>query len=527
MVVFVLLKINIMKKNIFVIGLLAFMSMATSCDDLLTLESPDQLTSTTFWRNKEDAEKGIASAYSQLENSNSFWDFAEVKWPVEAYREDLYALGNDASNYLEWVQLNKFTYNNGNYQLFLYWRNCYRGLNYSNQVIEKVLEMTEDKIDANSKKTILGEAYFLRAYYHFKLILNWEKIIIRDKYVTNAADLIKGLSPREEAWGLIVADFERAVDMLPEARINAELGRATSHAANAYLGFSCLTLAWEQPSQKADYLLKAQTALESIKGFDLEKDFLSMFDGTNENSKESIFELQFSMTSDNNASYSIPLHFWMATQELGGWDEILPNQRLMDEFKKEGKIATTGRYDSRLYASVFFSDDYFNDGTGKVYGTDYRERFIVKDEDGNPIPGTEYDRPSMRKYLPKSISDFNLESTGLNIPLMRYSNVLLMLAEVYAQQDQQAKAIPLINRVRERADMPAMTGTTKEQVMAQIEHERILEFTLENFRFYDLRRWGKAKEALHAAGRLDFDPSKHNFYPVPLREVNANPAVSE
>ena len=63
----------------------------------------------------------------------------------------------------------------------------------------------------------------------------------------------------------------------------------------------------------------------------------------------------------------------MATQELGGWDEILPNQRLMEEFKKEGKIATTGRYDSRLYASVFFSDDCFNDGTGKVYGTDYRE----------------------------------------------------------------------------------------------------------------------------------------------------------
>ena len=61
--------------------------------------------------------------------------------------------------------------------------------------------MTEDKIDANSKRTILGEAYFLRAYYHFKLILNWEKIIVRDKYVTNAADLIKGLSPREEAWG--------------------------------------------------------------------------------------------------------------------------------------------------------------------------------------------------------------------------------------------------------------------------------------------------------------------------------------
>ena len=70
--------------------------------------------------------------------------------------------------------------------------------------------------------------------------------------------------------------------------------------------------------------------------------------------------------------------------------------------------------------------------------------------------------------------------------------------------------------------MPAMVGTTYNDVKAQIEHERIIEFPLENFRFYDLRRWGKTKAALDAVGRTGFNPAKNNFYPVPLTEIQNN-----
>ena len=338
-----------------------------------------------------------------------------------------------------------------------------------------------------------------------------------------------GLSERVDGWNMIVSDFSEAAKRLPAARSNDELGRATSNAANAYLGFAYLTMAWEQDDKKSEYLKNAENALLEVKGFDLEKDFISMFDGSNKNCEESIFELQFSETTANGAWYRTALHRWMGVSELYGWDEILPSQRLMDEFMKEGKTATTGNYDSRLYASIFFQDPYFNDGTGKVYGYNYDDWFCEwhQDDNGDWYPGDAYNKPSFRKYLPRTEADLAKSRTSLNGPLMRYSNVLLMLAEVYAQQDQPAKAIPLINRVRERADMPAMTGTTKEQVMAQIEHERIIEFALENFRFYDLRRWNKTQAALHAVGRTGFDPDKHNFYPIPLVEIQANPNVKE
>ena len=110
---------------------------------------------------------------------------------------------------------------------------------------------------------------------------------------------------------------------------------------------------------------------------------------------------------------------------------------------------------------------------------------------------------------------------------MRYSNVLLMKAEALNELGRTAQAIPLINEVRDvHGDMPAMTGTTQEAVRAQIEHERMIEFPLENWRWYDLRRWGKTAQAMQAAGRAGYDETRA-FYPVPLTEINNNDQISK
>ena len=78
---------------------------------------------------------------------------------------------------------------------------------------------------------------------------------------------------------------------------------------------------------------------------------------------------------------------------------------------------------------------------------------------------------------------------------MRYANVLLMKAEALNEQGHPEQAIPLINEVRSvHGDMPPMTGTSQEAVRAQIEHERMIEFPLENYRWYDLRRWANCPQ---------------------------------
>ena len=109
--------------------------MVGCSSDFLEQQSPDELNSSTFWRNKSDAEAGLAATYALLEGAVDEWAFAEVKWPVEAYREDICKLGSDALNYQNWVELSDFTYTNGNSQVTTYWTLNYRGISNANQVI--------------------------------------------------------------------------------------------------------------------------------------------------------------------------------------------------------------------------------------------------------------------------------------------------------------------------------------------------------------------------------------------------------
>lgn len=105
---------------------------------------------------------------------------------------------------------------------------------------------------------------------------------------------------------------------------------------------------------------------------------------------------------------------------------------------------------------------------------------------------------------------------------MRYANVLLMKAEALNELGRTSEAIPLINSIRDvHGNMPPMKGTSYDAVKMQIEHERIVEFPLENSRFFDLRRWGKTQAALKAVGR-NFDPKTSNFFPIPQRETSSN-----
>lgn len=520
-----------MKKLIYLASL-CIAAFFASCDDYLTVDSPDHLSSESFWRDQKDVESALASSYAQMylmTYDTDQWSFPEIKWPVEAYREDIVEMGNDAMNYLNWVELGNYTYTNGNSQFSEYWRSFYRGISYANQIIEKTSEISEEKIDPAKRKQLIAEGHFLRGYYHMQLLLNWREIVIRDKYIISPEDpaLKKALSTREAAWDFIISDMKEAT-ALPEAFDSDNSGRATKGAAYAYLGMAYLTRAYEESAKKEEFLTAAINAFNEVKGYDLVKDFASMFNGSNKNNKESIFELQFSMSTANGAVYRTQMHRWIGVSELWGWDEILPSQILMDEFMKEGEISTENRYDSRLYGSIFFQCDYFNDGTGKVYGDNYDNWFCNFDDDGYPIPGTAYNRPAFRKFMPADYEGLSQNYCAINIPLMRYANVLLMKAEALNEQNHPELAIPLINEIRKvHGDMPAMTGTSQEAVRAQIEHERMIEFPLENYRWYDLRRWGKLSSALQSAGRTGFNEEKNSFYPIPQIELNSNDQIQK
>lgn len=487
----------------------------TGCDDFLTVESPDKLDSGTFWRDSTDAQAALATVYSQLEYvDNSGWAVPEVKFPVEAYREDMIKLGTDAYNYTDWVDLFNFTNTPGNTQTSAYWIAPYNGICYANQIIEKVPAIPAGKISEEVRSLIINEAHFMRGYYHMKLLLNWQQIVIHDKYITSQNELNKALSPRDFTWDFILEDLEKGT-ALPAKRPAGQIGRATSGTAYAYIGYACLTRAYEETARKEEFLRKAIEALDEVKGYRLDPDFIGMFDGTNKNGPESIFEVQY---LDHPVSWqTTTIGKWLQCSELHGYDEIIPHENLLGAYKKEGKTARfddgTPAYDLRAYATLFFRDEYFNDNTARrVYGRTFDKTFKRN-------PDT---RIVFRKYLSADGTKLYEDWGATNIVLMRYANVLLLKAEAWNELNHPENAIPLINDIRStHGGLPPMQGNDYAAVKAQIEHERLVEFPLENSRFFDLRRWGKAQEALQAVGR-NFIPSSHNFFPIPQTELNAN-----
>ena len=488
----------------------------SGCEDFLTVESPDQSTSGNYWKTQSEALSGLSAAYSQLYYGGS-WEFHELKFVFEPFREDVVEMGKGASSYGYMTSIYNFSYTMTSSTPASIWSYNYWGLSYSNQVIDKVSAMDPAVFEQGMQERIIAEARFMRGYYHMVLLMNWEKIIVREKYITSESDIDKALSSRDYAWDFIMKDFEYAATKLPMTRGDSDKGRVTSATANAYLGYAYLTRAYEEPTRKDEFLTSAVEVLkpENFVGYSLVpmNKWIGMFDGSNENSVESLLEVQFSPTTSGNAYYKHQTQYWVASSELGGWEGILPSDMLFNEFKKEGKISLMGRYDSRLYSTLWFKDDYFNGSPEKVWDWNYDDLFEVN-------------KPVFPKYLPVKYSGMSTYETAMNIILMRYANVLLMRAEAYNELNHPELAKPLIDEVRARANMPGMKGSSQAEVRAQIEHERIVEFALENYRFYDLRRWGKAESALAAVGRK-FNPATNNFFFTPQGEIDSNGQIKK
>ncbi len=517
-------KIIMMKKlfKLVFISILVITVVSCNDDEFLEQQSPDQLNSDTFWRNAEDAQAGLTAAYSELEARSNFWDgWQEGRSVVEYYRSDFSLPGPDASNYAHWMSIFNYNYTNGHVFLDVLWSTNYKGLNFSNQVITKVGEMTADQITDEEKRQIIGEATFLRGYYHYKLQTLYDQIIIRTEIISEET-LDKALASRAESWEVILADFEQAAEMLSLVG-TTEPGRATKGAALAYLGKAYMYKAGDVSSADGNDFANAVNAFQKIVNgeagsYDLEPDYLSLFNGENENNQESIFELQFK-TSDANSWNATRLHAFIGDWSIGGWGGIETTMALVDQMKQEGMVASNGLYDNRLYGSLYFRDPFYNDtSTNQMQGSTWDALMLAQ------YGSTYDDHVYYRKWLPNYVS--NNSYIGLNVVLMRYADVLLMYAEALNETGNTSMAINLMNQVRDvHGLMPPVTVTSQGDVKNQIMHERTMELTLESVRFFDLRRWGKLDEAMQAAGRTNFNSSTHAYLPVPLSEIIANSAI--
>ena len=119
-----------------------------------------------------------------------------------------------------------------------------------------------------------------------------------------------------------------------------------------------------------------------------------------------------------------------------------------------------------------------------------------------------------------------------NERILRYADVLLMYAEALVMSGgSMSDAADAVNQVRTRVNLAEMTFASNDELMDEIEHQRVMEFVLEGTRYYDLIRWGKLKSTLASHGFPDgasnIDEAKHKYFPIPLGEVNSNELLDQ
>ncbi|MET3498650.1 tetratricopeptide (TPR) repeat protein [Mucilaginibacter rubeus] len=507
---------NIFKKAIVTGLVLSAFAMGCKKSDLNTV-NPNAQTTQTFWQTSDDAVKGINAVYGSLIIDGSYMRFSPI---VENTR------GDDATSYSPWDQIynmGKFNMQSSGAGVLFSWTAYYQGILRANEVLKYVPAIN---MDAELKKRVLGQAYFLRGLYYFHLADFYKNVPMPLIPAGSSADYFQKQQPQDVVWAQVISDFKAAEGMLPTTYSglspDGQIGRATRGAAAAFLGKTYLfTKKYAEAAAEFKSVIDMGT-------YSLVANYYDNFFANNENNSESIFEVQFSRDAGGTdlGWGGDPSSGWGRTSARAitfgaasfGFTDVQPTPALYNEYLQEK--TTSGGVDPRLDVTM-----YYNKPGEKLYNQDFAARyagssslnalFCHKYENGDSGQADEYDWRS-----------------GINERLMRYADVLLMYAECLNELGQTNDAYQYIQRVRSRVGLPNLAtvkpGMSQAEMRDQIGHERFLEFSLEGHRFDDIRRWGWLQDAAKLAWLKSRDPEFNTYtagkeyLPIPLSEVQTN-----
>ncbi len=457
-----------------------------SCDKALDKEPLGRLDAGSFFKTADDAIQVLNACYAPLlinnNNNNFYWVFGTVA-------SDNAITGGDGSR-PGILEIDFFRHTPRTQELNDFWRLCYAGIVQCNLVIDKtpLIQANEDL-----KNRILGEALFLRAWYHFNLTQVFGDIPLINRIIP-PAEIRTPRSPVSEVYLQIVADCEEASTLLPVSHPVSEIFRASRGAA---LGLMAKTHLYQKDWEK---VLSAINQIKALGIYGLMPDYLDNFRRNTQNNAESVWEIQH---ENLELGVGNSINQWWATKKLpDGYGYAEPTQEFVDAFEAG---------DPRLAFTVFSrNDDYFGN------------RYLAS------FSSTGY---SPRKYL-QPVEDVSQKADGsINYTAIRYAEVLLWEAEALAELGRIADALVSLEQVRARAraqsvdpesTLPVISTSSQSELIQLIRQERRVELGFEMHRFFDLVRWGIADQVLEG-----FVKGKHEVFPIPQTEIDLNPMLTQ
>lgn len=479
-----------MKKYLFItlISITIFSTVTISCsDDFVDRPIEYSIDSENYFNSKSDYDNALIAAYDMLQSTYLNALLGEIA------SDNTLAGGESQSDTPGFQQIDDMIHTPVNSNLKNLWDWMFAGVQRANYILE-----FKDKTDFEGKNQVIGEARFLRAYYHFELVKWFGGIPLKgDARFSSGDERIIPRSSVSDVYASIEADLIFASQNLSVTA--AQKGRATKGAALALLGKAYLY---------QNKYAQAATTFESLIGsstYSLVSDYNSIFENAGENGSESVFEVQYTdvegagfgclQCSEGNVAvgFSGPRNY-SGSLFTSGFSFNVPTQKVVNAFEAGDRRKAVAILDIEAWAT----------STGATFGKGYEHTGFFN-----------------RKYIPRKRNagaqgDLNLTNPN-NYRAIRYADVLLMAAEAYNRGGiDDAKARLYLNQVRRRAfgDLNHDISSSGSALTDFILAERRVELVGEGHRFFDLVRTSKAAQEI-----TGFKANKNELFPIPIEEI--------
>ena len=484
-----------LNKTAFIIALSPVIAMIGCSKSFLKVPPQAQEPVTQFWQTQDDATAAVNAMYANTRGW-TFVSFAPAA--VESLGSDDAVTGSDPTDgsVAFMAQFDDFTVTSTNRELPDFWNGMYQEINYCNQVIDNIPNIS---MDASLQSRYIAEAKFLRAYSYFRLVRAFGDVPLRMHLPKNSGEYNIPRTPKDQVWAAIEQDLTEAEAVLPPSYSGPDVGRATKGAAQAL--HAKVALYQKKWSDVVNYTnLVIQSGLYS-----LFPDFEKQYRVENENNNESIYEIQCTYLPNNSGASNS--QYCQIQQPRGGfdgngWGYNNPTQDLADAFEPN---------DPRLNGTILFR------------GSTSAEGDLIPLTAANPMY-------NYKSYVPFSVYVNDNGGSDQNVRVLRYSDVLLMNAEANNELGNSPDALASLEKVRKRArdyavshgapstTLPAVTTTDQSALRTAIYHERRVELAMDfDSRYFDVIRQGRGSEVF---GPMGWKSGKNEVWPIPQQEID-------
>lgn len=563
-------------KTIKIILFTSWLVLTSSCSDFL-LKEPHNLTAETFFNTNEELESFLTGVYAPLMSNDFYGNY----YPL--YN----AGGDDLSFYQRSTPASSIicgNANSSNTYISFFWRILYQGINRANILLENADRNTE--IPLSTRDRIKSEALFLRSFYYFHLVQGWGDVPLRLKATNQVTGLDAIRTDKQIIYNQLISDIEEAIPFLYSSSDLNYNGRVTQSAAKGILARIYLFRAGEHFRDNKPAGPEVQTYFEEAKRWALDvknsqlhglvspynQVFLDLsrdlYNSTGVN--ESIWEAE---EAGNRATVE------QAAGRMGnttGFGSSVDYSTVVS-LKNESGLKNPGYSYKFVYGSLKLYEMY--DSEGDTVRGDWNianYEYTFSSVSPRPVVGRKYYYGKLRPDITapagfvyteeseaassmvktrcaakfrrefETIYPKHKNYTPINFPILRYSDVLLMLAEAENEINDAPTtlAYECIDAVRTRAKIAPLSGKglTKLEFRDAIKKERGMELSFEALRRWDLIRWGeytKSMRDMQAVVMQDgwssglkyaIDYYKvsdaYNYFPIPDSETSVNKAIT-